>query len=499
MMTYSIYSAIVLALLYWVFFAFLSQETFHRLNRITLLLILVFSVMFPLLPHSLNFSFLEVLGIDLTRASEASTGSPEIIVENMGNTDQMVSTATWSWKEIAGMVYWGGMFVYIAFFIYRTFLLYIYMRQGLRQTDAHGNTVILIPGCKSPFSILKYIVISVDDYEQHQTPILLHEQEHIRQLHSLDLILLSIVQCIQWFNPFVWMLGRDLKVVHEYEADKAMQNYGVDIKDYQHLLVDKSNGTSAFAMVNGFNHSQLISRIIMLNKKRSKPRAKGRYLVFAPMLLLSYMLTAQPVEKEEAVIAFKDIEVTKVLPEFPEGYSSMKSYLNENLKYPEGCDKEGTVIVQFVVDVDGSIKQPVVVRSIDELLDAEAIRLVKSMPNWRPGAQNGHLEMSKYTLPIGFVNPNRKSGEKKKAESTIMDKTVFKLQGTVIDAETKEPIIGAAIIVVGTTKGVVTSNTGEFSLEIELGQRIKALMPDYKTSETDILEEKIITIPLTRE
>lgn len=499
MIMYVIYSALVLALLYLVYFVFLRQVTFHRMNRISLLSILVFSLLLPALPHSMDFSVLEKSASNIGILTEPVTTGPKIDLNNGEVSEQLQQTTHWSWKEIAGVIYISGVLGLFCLFIYSTLLLILYLKDGLRQTDRQNNTLILIPGCRSPFSFMKYIVMSVEDYELHQTPILMHEQEHIRQYHSLDLILLTVVQVIQWFNPFVWMLGRDLKVVHEYEADKAMQNYGVDIKDYQHLLVDKSNGTSAFAMVNGFNHSQLISRIIMLNKKRSKPRAKGRYLVFAPMLLLSYMLTAQPVEKEEAVIAFKDIEVTKVLPEFPEGYSSMKSYLNENLKYPEGCDKEGTVIVQFVVDVDGSIKQPVVVRSIDELLDAEAIRLVKSMPNWRPGAQNGHLEMSKYTLPIGFVNPNRKSGEKKKAESTIMDKTVFKLQGTVIDAETKEPIIGAAIIVVGTTKGVVTSNTGEFSLEIELGQRIKALMPDYKTSETDILEEKIITIPLTRE
>ncbi len=387
MMTYAIYSSLVLALLYWVFFAFLSLETFHRLNRIALLLILVFSLVLPILPHSLDFSFLKALGITLIRASETSTGSPEIIVENMGNTVQMVSAANWSWKEIAGMVYWGGMFAYIAFFIYRTFLLYIYMRQGLRQTDAHGNTIILIPGCKSPFSILRYIVMSVDDYEQHQTPILLHEQEHIRQFHSLDLILLSIVQCIQWFNPFVWMLGRDLKVIHEYEADKAMLDYGVDIKNYQSLLVNKINGPSAYAMVNGFNHSQLISRIIMLNKKQSKSTAMARYLIFLPILLLSFALTAKPIEKE--TVKVEDIDALNTLPMI--------------------------------------------------------------------------------------------------------------IEGTVVDADTREPIEGVVAKLDGSTKGIICSPEGTFALEVQKGQTLVFLMVEYKTQKVVVKDKKKLTILLEKE
>lgn len=490
-MMYAIYSSIVLALLYWVFFAFLSQETFHRMNRITLLLILALSLVLPVLPHNMDFSFLEQLGRNVGVMQESAVSSPEIIVEDTGMVEQPQENSTWNWKEAAGYIYFGGMVIFIVVFLYRTVLLLLYMRQGLKQTDKYGNTIILKPACKSPFSVLKFIVMSVEDYEEHQTPILLHEQEHIRQAHSWDLILLSVVQCIQWFNPFVWMLGRDLKVVHEYEADKAMLDYGVDIKNYQYLLVNKSNGPSAFTLVNGFNHSQLISRIIMLNKRRTKPRARARYLILAPMLLLSYVMTAQPIEKEEEVIAFKEIGVSHTLPEYPDGFKAMKAYLRKNLVYPEGCDAEGSVIVQFVVDVDGSIKSPVIVRSVDPLLDAEAIRLVNNMPNWRPGVEGGKLAMSKYTLPISFVKPDK--------QDSLVDEGPFQLQGKVIDAETRQPVEGVVVIVAGTTNGTVTTSTGEFRLEVEFGQTIKVIMIDYKTSEITVSDKKEIVVPLSRE
>lgn len=314
MMVYAFYSSLVLALLYWVYFAFLSQETFHRVNRITLLLILAFSLALPVLPHSIDFSILKVLGIHMGILPETSANGSAVMHENEASVEQLYQTASWDLKYIAGVIYLCGVIGFLGLFIYRTLLLVLYLKQGLRQTDMHGNTIILIPGCKSPFSLFKYIVMSVEDYEQYQTPILRHEQEHIRQLHTLDLVLLTVVQVIQWFNPFVWMLGRDLKMIHEYEADKAMLKYGVDIKNYQYLLVNKSNGPSAFAMVNGFVHSQLVSRIIMLNKKQSKVSAYTRYVIFVPMLLLSFVVTAKPMEKDQMQeIKTSETEVAFVL------------------------------------------------------------------------------------------------------------------------------------------------------------------------------------------
>lgn len=316
MMVYAFYSSLVLALLYWVYFAFLSQETFHRVNRITLLLILAFSLALPVLPHSIDFSILKVLGIHMGILPETSANGSAVMHENEATIEQLYQTASWDLKYIAGVIYLCGVIGILGLFIYRTLLLVLYLKQGLRQTDKHGNTIILIPGCKSPFSLFKYIVMSVEDYEQYQTPILRHEQEHIRQLHTLDLVLLTVVQVIQWFNPFVWMLGRDLKMIHEYEADKAMLNYGVDIKNYQYLLVNKCNGPSAFAMVNGFVHSQLVSRIIMLNKKQSKVLAYTRYTIFIPMFLLSFVLTAKPVDNyqvQDQGIKTSETEVAFVL------------------------------------------------------------------------------------------------------------------------------------------------------------------------------------------
>lgn len=107
-----------------------------------------------------------------------------------------------------------------------------------------------------------------------------------------------------------------------------------------------------------------------------------------------------PVVNEEHVF-----EVTETMPEFPGGNAEMMKYLKKHTKYPVVAEEkgvEGKVIVQFVVNRDGSIVEPTVVKSVDPSLDKEAIRVVSSMPKWKPGVQGGKIVRTKYTLPVLF-------------------------------------------------------------------------------------------------
>ena len=100
------------------------------------------------------------------------------------------------------------------------------------------------------------------------------------------------------------------------------------------------------------------------------------------------------------------IHVTaEIMPEFPGGMAALMKYLGANIKYPtisQEMGSAGRVIVQFVVDKDGSISNPEVVRGVDAYLDKEAIRVISSMPKWRPGVQNGKKVRVKYTVPVVF-------------------------------------------------------------------------------------------------
>jgi len=111
------------------------------------------------------------------------------------------------------------------------------------------------------------------------------------------------------------------------------------------------------------------------------------------------VVVAEP-EKEEEIF-----QVVENMPEFPGGMAELMKYLQKNIKYPTISQEngvQGRVIVQFVVNRDGSIVDPVVLRSVDPYLDKEALRVVKSMPKWKPGEQRGKPVRVKFTLPVQF-------------------------------------------------------------------------------------------------
>lgn len=293
MLLFAIRSALVLGLLYSAFFLFLSRESFHRANRIMLLGIIAVSLMLPVLPHKVDSSFLPFLNPEHAQEREEVTlshGTASVVVLPSAESAPI---SRWTVTEVGVCFYAIGVVMFFTLLICKLVFLAQYLRHGLRHMDGQGNTIILKSGKLASFSVLRYIVMSIDDYEHNRVPILLHEQEHIRLGHSYDLMLLAVVQIFQWFNPFVWLLGRDLKAVHEYEADQAVLKKGVDKKSYQYLLLLKSTATAHFSLVNSFSHSQLVGRIIMMNRDASPLGAYVRFASVVPVLLLSFVLTAR--------------------------------------------------------------------------------------------------------------------------------------------------------------------------------------------------------------
>ena len=99
----------------------------------------------------------------------------------------------------------------------------------------------------------------------------------------------------------------------------------------------------------------------------------------------------------------KIFDVVEEMPSYPGGMGAMMSFISSNVKFPDGdyC-AQGRVIVSFVVEKDGSLSNVKILRSVEKLLDQEAIRIVKSMPKWKPARQNGKVVRCKYTVPVAF-------------------------------------------------------------------------------------------------
>lgn len=448
----------VCILLYELFYRlFLRGETFHRLNRIVLLMSLILSLLLPLFDVSEWFATTEQnRALPLTEL----TGSlQELVVEQkataLSNHNGMtVSTVLFG-------IYLTG----VVLLLLKNLFVFVYLRRLLkrcrREQTTDGQIYYRYPDQIGPFSWLGRVVLSSADDGALTSCILAHERAHVLLGHSLDLVLVELFLCFQWFNPAAWWLKKDLRLVHEYEADRYVLSSGFDACTYQLLLIRKSVGPKLYNMVHSFNNYSLKKRITMMMKRKSRfwTQAKSLYVLplggfvlslFActdgkkPSVQESQPMETQPVEAQSAkpqeapvkeqprdsVAPFQEekdqcVATTTPVkepvkkssgkdahenlgdqdPSFPGGDVACMKWLTNNINYPkEAMEKgiEGRVIVRFVVTKNGKITNAEVVRPVDPLLETEALRAIRSMPDWVPAKRNGQNVDLQFTLPITF-------------------------------------------------------------------------------------------------
>lgn len=454
--------------------------------------------------------------------------------------------ATSDWKTLllqtVGFAYWGMVIVLaIRFFIQLAGIIRLAFRC---QKAKIGNTnVHLLRQASGPFSFFHWIFIHPTSHtEDELSEILTHEQTHANQWHSIDVLVSEIVCIFCWFNPFAWLMKREIRTNLEYLADNRVLETGHDSKAYQYHLLGLSHHKAAATIYNSFNVLPLKKRIKMMNKKRTREIGRTKYLMFLPLAALLMIISnieavarttkemakdvieaveenlasnsttpemevateaipvetpisqqdkdklvtykgkvvdkdGKPVEGAELLIdgshklpqdqsfvtdkngnfsfmAFENahigviwnkndkymlkgirydqkertnlkivmddqwqnppsndpnnpvFEVVEIMPEFPDGgMSGLMQFLSKNIQYPINAQKnhtQGRVTVQFVVNKDGSISEPKIIRGVDPDLDGEAIRVISLMPKWKPGMQKGQPVRVKYTVPVMF-------------------------------------------------------------------------------------------------
>ena len=465
---YILKSSFCLAVFYLFYRLLLSRETFHRFNRIALLGILLLSCLLPFVEVSVRRP--------VEMYQTMMTWEQWLLLTDLAGTEThavQVQENVVTWIQGLLLVYLFGILFFMLRNIYSLFGLWVLLKSGRREkVSDYVVTVVkavLIVHERdiSPFSWMRYIVISQKDLHENGREILTHELAHIRNRHSWDLFAADICIFFQWFNPAAWLLKQELQNIHEYEADETVINEGVDARQYQLLLIKKAVGTRLYSMANSFNHSKLKKRITMMLKEKSSPWARLKYLYVLPVAAIAVtafarpevsetveeisavkvndltaivetkvaessgqLLPAQSVPKDsvnrkskvavqqmdELVVvgyaskdSVKDREpvfnVVEQMPSFPGGMEALMQYLAKNMRYPVEAQKnkvQGRVVVGFIVSKDGDIKKAHILRGVDPELDAEAIRVIESMPRWMPGMQRGKAVAVSYTLPVMF-------------------------------------------------------------------------------------------------
>ena len=537
--------AVLIAVFYMFYRLMLARETFHRVNRLVLLLTAVASFVLPLcvitMHETVTMEAVPVMAVD------------NLTVDDVAPMPKPVVETPW-WQILLPVLFMIGMVVTIGHTLMSMFRILMLIKRSEKHPQSDGTTICVSGNADvPPFSWMHYIVMNQSDYAERNAAILAHERGHIRLRHSWDLLLVDTLTALQWFNPAMWMLRSDLRAIHEYEADGEVLSLGINARQYQYLLITKAASIGGYSLANGISHSTLKNRINMMLHKKSSQTSLLKLLALVPIVGLALAVNAEkvqdvvytntvapsaeelvneeilqaepqpaevvdeaknkpitfqvvfspedspiagvpvlivetgkPVKSAEtdkdgkfvldnpvvgSLVTFtvvnysKGIRITKdmvakgdvvkvafganrsekeesegtpdpnkaydmvdEMPQFPGGPSALFEFLSKNIQYPkeaEDANLQGRVIVSFVVEKDGSVSNAKVVRPIDPLLDAEALRVVNSMPKWIPGKQNGEAFRVKYTIPVTF----RVEGGIKGADDPLVQKTTAYLAG----------------------------------------------------------------------
>ena len=543
---YDLKVAVLVAAFYMFYRLLLSRETFHRVNRAVLLLTAVASFLLPLCVVTVHKTVV---------LSQAPTA---LVTADLGAVS-IAETETPLWQTAIFAVFVAGALVTLGHTLVGIVKVWRLISHSEQHREADGVVVCVTDRDVSPFSFYRYIVLSRSDYGtpplegQGMVAILAHERGHIRQRHTLDLLLVDTLTALQWFNPAMWMLRQDLRAIHEYEADAAVLSQGINMRQYQYLLIQKAVAACGYSVANGITHSTLKNRInMMLNNKKTTRASWFKLLVMLPIVGTTLVLNAETVNdyvysdtpaqpqkkvvkkgrkaaqlkmnattievKEEepaateakseaaekqvakeapkliyigepngpeplividgkvatlqqlkaldpkeidnvsviknedllkeyanhfnadtsnGILFIKTMESTKnsgkelanvtvvanrlekeadtakeeafdvveQMPEYPGGLPELMKYISMNVHYPEAAMKTGTqgrVVVQFIIEEDGTVSDARVVQRVSDELDAEALRVVNAMLKWTPGRQKGQPVRVKYTLPVSF-------------------------------------------------------------------------------------------------
>lgn len=298
---YSLKAAGCLAVFYLFYKLLLSRDTLHRMNRVLLCGVLLLSFLLPLCVITVEKELpgVSTAGIDVIPESYFRR---DMVFENRipdDTRDLMIieepepAPEPFDWGFLLGIIYFAGMFATLGWTVCNIVRVVRMTRRGRRIPLGNGSVLVLSNRIRAPFSWMKYVVMSEEDYACGGGTILVHEQAHQRLGHSWDLLLVDLLGCLQWFNPAMWLLRVELRAVHEYEADEQVLRCGVDAKDYQMLLIKKAVGGRWYSIANSLNHSNLKNRITMMLRKRSSRWARAKALYVLPLACLALGTFAQ--------------------------------------------------------------------------------------------------------------------------------------------------------------------------------------------------------------
>lgn len=286
-----------LLVFYLLYRGLLARDTFLGMRRLYWWAAWVLAFLYPLVELGVWGRTETPLQVVMADYAEAMT----VVVSAVAPEE----AATWSWQDGVALLWAAGAAVLLLRVLVQLAVVCRLARRG-KQMEWHGVRVLAVEGDNVPFSFFRWIFVQPGNHSEGELEeILAHEQAHVRQWHSLDVVVSELLCCLFWFNPAVWLAKRCVRQNLEFLADRAVVHSGFDRKNYQYHLLRLSYGVNIGQIVNNFNVSPLKKRIMMMNKKKSRHAGALKYALLFPVAgLLVLSANAEAVaETAENVVA----------------------------------------------------------------------------------------------------------------------------------------------------------------------------------------------------
>lgn len=402
---------IYLVLFYGFYKLFLAKETYFILNRIYLISAGICSLSIPFL----RFEWF----------GKQSVATPIYLgVGQLNELMTQVSIAPDAPEKLSSgnvivIIYLAGLMIFSLLFIYKLFKV-----RRLLQQEHVGNA----------FSFFRKKRID-ENLPEAQT-IDRHEEIHVRQLHTLDVLFFELLGIFTWFNPIIYFYKHTIKNIHEYLADEEAAKFQGDKEQYAMLLLSRAFGIAPNSLTNTFFNKSLIKkRIFMLHKQRSKKTAVLKYGLFLPLFAITLVMSSATIRSNEKIIAVTEeiplntpLNVVKEVISAPIeiAVSNMKgkevklqnvtdpawedfyNYLKRGIRYPTeayNIDLQGNSQIKFSLK-GGHIGAISVVNKLGSGLETEIMRMVLSYKYFK-SSQDGN-----YSLPVSFILSGATSAKK---------------------------------------------------------------------------------------
>jgi hypothetical protein len=281
---------------------FLEKESFHQFKRFYLISVLILAVSIPLITFT---TYIEIPAIQTT-TSNSEFVTPPFVPEHM-----FEETVTY-WPTILWTIYTMGVLI----FGFRFGLNLFKIVKRIRQNPKFKNQSVihvLLNDFVQPHTFLNYIFFNKTKYEANKIPkeVLLHEETHAKEKHALDILFIEILQVVFWFNPLLYFIKKDIKLNHEFLADQAVIQNGIELKKYQNILLAFSSDVKEPQLANAINYSSIKKRFTVMKTHTSKTRIWIRSLVLLPLLaILIYSFSSNKTVEKYIASEASDINHT---------------------------------------------------------------------------------------------------------------------------------------------------------------------------------------------